>query len=77
MIEAVLTSGDKRVASLSQDLHEVVSEVTASQVQTLDSMGQSITFIDGYVVGDTISRVQDDTYEAKIKLLKLQRGSHV
>merc|ERR1719350_1939668 len=33
----------------------------ASQVQTEDGMGKGITFIDGDIVGDTISRVHDDT----------------
>merc|ERR1711862_842805 len=56
-----LSSGGEGVASLSEDLHEVVGELTASQVQTEDSMGKSITFIDGDVVGDTITRVHDHT----------------
>merc|ERR1712124_130312 len=43
------------------DLHEVVGELTASQVQTEDGMGESITLIDGDVVGDTISRVHNHT----------------
>lgn len=58
----LLTSGDKRVASLSQDLHQVVSEVPASQVQTHDGMWQGITLIDGHIVCDTIARVQHNTY---------------
>merc|ERR1712200_157729 len=33
----------------------------ASQVQTEDGMGKSITFIDGDIVGDTIARVHDHT----------------
>merc|ERR1719322_1190233 len=56
-----LSSGGEGVASLSKDLHEVVSELTASQVQTEDGMGESITFIDGDSVGDTITRVHDNT----------------
>merc|ERR1712012_362816 len=32
---------------LSEDLHEVVGELTASQVQTEDGVGESITLIDG------------------------------
>merc|ERR1719410_701760 len=55
------SSGGERVASLSKDLHKVVSQVTASQVQPEDGMGQSITFIDGDGMGYTISRVQDNT----------------
>merc|ERR1719438_407851 len=56
-----LSSGGERVTTLSQDLHEVVGELTASQVQTEDGMGESITLIDGDGVGDTITRVHDDT----------------
>merc|ERR1712158_210541 len=56
-----LSSGGERVTTLSENLHQVVGELTASQVQTEDGMGKSITFIDGDIVGDTISRVHDDT----------------
>merc|ERR1712038_996437 len=56
-----LSSGGERVTTLSKDLHEVVGELTASQVQTEDGMGESITLIDGDVVGDTISGVHDHT----------------
>merc|ERR1719191_1233086 len=56
-----LSGGGERVTTLSKDLHEVVGELTASQVQTEDGMGESITLIDGDVVGDTISRVHDHT----------------
>merc|ERR1712213_212776 len=56
-----LSSGGERVTTLSEDLHEVVGELTASQVQTEDGAGESITFIDGDVVGDTITRVHDHT----------------
>merc|ERR1712212_342189 len=56
-----LSSGGERVASLSKDLHEVVCELTSSQVQTEDGVGEGITFIDGDGVGDTITRVHDNT----------------
>merc|ERR1739838_417430 len=56
-----LSSGGERVATLSEDLHEVVGQLTSSKVKTDNSMGKSITFIDGDTVGDTISRVHDDT----------------
>merc|ERR1711953_1012890 len=56
-----LSSGGERVAPLGEDLHEVVGELTASQVQTEDGMGESITFIDGDGVGNTITRVHDNT----------------
>merc|ERR1712241_450103 len=41
-----LSSGGERVTTLSKDLHEVVGELTASQVQTEDGMGENITLID-------------------------------
>merc|ERR1719493_628541 len=56
-----LSSGGERVAPLGEDLHEVVGELTSSQVQTEDSMGEGITFIDGDSVRDTISRVHNNT----------------
>merc|ERR1712129_508419 len=56
-----LSSGGERVATLSEDLHEVVGQLTSSKVKTDNGMGKSITFIDGDTVGDTISRVHDDT----------------
>merc|ERR1740131_131526 len=56
-----LGSGGEGVATLSEDLHEVVGELTASQVKTDDGVGESITFIDGDTVGDTVTRVHHDT----------------
>merc|ERR1712117_342148 len=56
-----LSGGGEGVASLGEDLHEVVGQLTSSQVQTEDGMGEGITFIDGDGVGDTITGVHDDT----------------
>merc|ERR1719215_2049840 len=56
-----LGGGGEGVSPLGEDLHQVVSEVTASQVKSEDGVGESITLIDGDSVGDTITRVQDDT----------------
>merc|ERR1719430_1132613 len=41
-----LSSGGEGVSTLSQDLHQVVGQLTTSQVQADDGMGESITFID-------------------------------
>ena len=38
-----LSSGGERVTSLSQDLHQVVGQVAASQVQSEDGVGKGIT----------------------------------
>merc|ERR1719384_891565 len=38
--DLTLSSGGERVTTLSEDLHEVVGELTASQVQTEDGMGK-------------------------------------
>merc|ERR1719394_1263020 len=56
-----LSGGGERVASLGQDLHEMISEVTSSQVKTEDGVGESVSLIDGDGVRDTISGVEDDT----------------
>lgn len=53
-----LSSGGEGVTALGQDLHEVISKITASQVQTNDGVGKSVTLIDRNSVGDTITRVQ-------------------
>ena len=57
----LLTCGGEAVAPLCQDLHEVVGQVPASQVQPEDGVGQGVALVDGHCVGDTISRVHDDT----------------
>merc|ERR1712168_1474430 len=56
-----LSSGSERVAALSEDLHKVVGELTSGKIKTDNSVGKGITFIDGDTVGDTISRVHDNT----------------
>merc|ERR1719292_2130 len=56
-----LSSGGEGVTTLGEDLHEVVGELTSSKIKTDNSMGEGITFIDWDTVGDTISRVHDNT----------------
>merc|ERR1719154_148876 len=56
-----LSSGGERVATLSEDLHQVVGKFTSSKIKTDNGVGKGITFIDGDTVGDTISRVHDNT----------------
>merc|ERR1711923_166043 len=56
-----LSGGGERVATLGEDLHKMISEVTASQVEPEDGVGESVTLVDGDSVGDTVSGVQDDT----------------
>merc|ERR1712168_1351302 len=56
-----LSSGGEGVATLCKDLHQVVGELTSSKIKTDNGVGKGITFIDGDTVGDTISRVHDNT----------------
>ncbi|KAL2273636.1 hypothetical protein FJTKL_04175 [Diaporthe vaccinii] len=56
-----LGGGGEGVATLSQDLHEVVGQVTTSHVDTGNGVGQSETLVDGDNVGDTITGVEHDT----------------
>ncbi len=56
-----LGSGGESVTALSQDLHEVIGQITASHVDTRDSVGKSETFVDGDNVSDTITGVEHDT----------------
>ena len=55
-----LGGGGEGVTALGQDLHEVVSQIVASQVQTEDGVGKSVTLVDGHGVGDTVSGVEHD-----------------
>merc|ERR1711923_249730 len=59
--DLTFSGGGERVATLGEDLHEVVGELTSSKVKTDDGMGKGVTFIDGDTVGDTVTRVHDDT----------------
>ena len=59
--DLTLSCGGEGVASLGQDLHQVVGQVTSGQIQTDDGVRKGVTLVDGYCVGDTISGVQNDT----------------
>ncbi len=54
-----LGSGDQRVASLGQDLHEVVGEVATGQVGAHDRVRQRVALVHGHRVRHAIPRVQD------------------
>ena len=56
-----LGSGGEGVATLGEDLHEVVGQVTAGQVETKDGVGQGVSLVDGNGVGNTITRVENNT----------------
>ena len=56
-----LGGGGEAVASLCEDLHEVVCEIATGKIQTKDGMGKGVTLIDGHGVGYTITRVHNDT----------------
>ena len=54
-----LSSGGERVATLSEDLHQVVGELMSSKIKKDDGMGKGKTFIDKDCMGDM--GVHDDT----------------
>ena len=56
-----LSSRVERVASLGQDPHEVVCDVSAGDVHSGNSVGQGVAFVDGHDVRHTISGVKHDT----------------
>jgi len=56
-----LSGGGERVAALGEDLHQVVSQIATGKIETQDGVGQSVTFIDGYGMRDTIAGVKNDT----------------
>merc|ERR1719180_176078 len=58
--DLALGGGGEGVAPLGEDLHQVVGELTASQVKTDDGVGKSVTLVDGDGVGDTVTGVHHD-----------------
>ena len=59
--DLALCRGGERVAALGQDLHQVVGQIAASQVQTEDGVGEGVSLVDGHGVGDTIAGVENDS----------------
>merc|ERR1711885_122799 len=59
--DLTLSSGGERVATLSEDLHQVVGQLSSSKIKTDNGVGKGVTFIDRDAMGDTISRVHDNT----------------
>ena len=53
-----LSGGGHGNSTLSQNLHQVLSEITASKVQSHDCVGQGVALVDGHRVGHSIPRVQ-------------------
>jgi len=56
-----LGGGDEAVASLGEDLHEVVGEIATGEIESHDGVGKSVTLVHWHVVGDTITGVEHDT----------------
>merc|ERR1712042_114382 len=56
-----LGGGGEGVATLGEDLHEVVGQVTAGEVETEDGVWEGVSLVDWDGVGNTITRVEDDT----------------
>ena len=44
-----------------EKLDEVLGEIPSSEVESLDGVRERKTFVDGNGVGDSISRVKDDS----------------
>ncbi|KAF1747871.1 hypothetical protein GCK72_024337 [Caenorhabditis remanei] len=59
--DLTLGGGGERVTTLGKDLHEVVSKITSGKIETEDGVWEGISFVDWDGVGDTISRVEDDS----------------
>merc|ERR1711941_85431 len=55
------SSGGERVTTFSKDFHHVISQITSSKIQSEDSMRKSITFINWDGMGNTITRIQNNT----------------
>ena len=57
-----LALGGRReaVAALGEDLHQVVGEISAGQVEAENGVGQRISLVDGHGVGDAVPGVHHD-----------------
>merc|ERR1719156_166713 len=58
--DLALGGGGEGVATLGEDLHHVVGEVTAGEVETEDGVRERVTLVDRDGVGDAVARVEDD-----------------
>ena len=52
-----LRRGGEGVAALGQDLHHVLREVTAGQIQSEDGVGQGVALVDGHGVRHAVAAV--------------------
>jgi len=59
--DLALGGGGEGVTTLGEDLHEVVSQIATGEVETEDGVWESVSLVDGDGVGDTITRVEDDS----------------
>jgi hypothetical protein len=56
-----LGGGDEAVASLGEDLHEVVGEISTGKIESHDGVWESVTLVHWDVVANSITGVEDDT----------------
>jgi hypothetical protein len=56
-----LGSGGESVAALSQDLHQVIGQITTSHINTGNGVRKRETFINGDNVGNSITGIENDT----------------
>merc|ERR1712150_277000 len=55
-----LGGGGEGIATLGEDLHQVIGKISAGQIQTEDGVGECVSLVDGHGVGGTISGVEHD-----------------
>ena len=53
--------GGEGVPAFGEDLHEVVGEIAAGEVEAEDGVGKRVSFIDGDGVGHAVAAVEHDT----------------
>ena len=56
-----LGRGGEGVASLHEDLDEVLGQVSSGEVETEDGVRERESLVNGHSVRDTVTRVEDDT----------------
>jgi hypothetical protein len=55
------SSGGEGVTSFGQDLHQVISKISSGKIESEDSVREGISFVDWNSVGNTITRIHDNT----------------
>ena len=76
--DLTLCGGRDRVPAISEDLHQIIWKISASQIPMKDDVRQSVTFENGHCVRHTVTKIH---HKARLPSRNVQRqdslGRHV